>query len=50
MNFGRKQVLHRGMEIVQNSLNVQRSNNEAIIFLYGLNGAGKSTSLTGNWK
>ena len=44
-NLGRKQVLHRGMEIVQNSLNVQRSNNEAIIFLYGLNGAGKSTSL-----
>ncbi|KAI6660461.1 hypothetical protein LOD99_14046 [Oopsacas minuta] len=36
---------HRGMRMVQASLNAQRACNEAIIFVYGLTGAGKTSSL-----
>ena len=36
---------HEGMRMVQASLNAQRACNEAIIFVYGLSGAGKTSSL-----
>ena len=38
-------ILHRGMEMVGNSLKAHRACNEAIIFVYGLSGAGKTASL-----
>ena len=34
-------ILERGMEMVGNSLKAHRACNEAIIFVYGLSGAGK---------
>ena len=37
--------LNRGMEMVGNSLKAHRSCNEAIIFVYGVSGAGKTASL-----
>ena len=40
-----KGVTHRAMEMVENSLRAHRSCNEAIIFSYGLTGAGKTSTL-----
>ena len=38
-------VTHQAMEMVENSLRAHRSCNEAIIFSYGLTGAGKTSTL-----
>ena len=43
--LAREGELNRGMEMVGNSLKAHRSCNEAIILVYGLTGAGKTTSL-----
>ena len=43
--LSRNCTIHKGMEMVENSLKVHRSCNEAIIFVYGMSGAGKTTSL-----
>ena len=43
--LSQKKILHKGMEMVQKSLLAHRSCNQAIIFLYGLSGAGKTSSL-----
>ena len=38
-------VTHPGMNMVGNSLKAHRASNEAIIFLYGITGSGKSSTL-----
>ena len=43
--LSKKGILNRGMEMVGNSLKAHRSCNEAIIFVYGVSGAGKSASI-----
>ncbi|KAI6658453.1 hypothetical protein LOD99_15253 [Oopsacas minuta] len=43
--ISRKKILHRGMQMVENSLIAHRTCNSAIIFVYGLSGAGKTSSL-----
>ncbi|KAI6660460.1 hypothetical protein LOD99_14045 [Oopsacas minuta] len=44
-NLHQKRISHPGMEMVGNSLKAHRSCNEAIIFVYGLTGAGKTSTL-----
>ena len=45
VNHMMKTNFHPGMKMVQASLNAQRACNEAIIFVYGLTGDGKTSSL-----
>ena len=40
-----REISHKALEMVGKSLCAQRSSNRAVIFLYGLSGAGKSSTL-----